>query len=98
MGLKTESVESDTGNMGGDVAHEFQVLSDAGEDRLIFCTKCEYRGNMEKETRKLQQAPAAAKDVPARSDVATPGVSNIEALTKTLGVAVSDLMKKLLIR
>src|SRR6266545_6765397 len=28
MGLRAISVESDSGNMGGDVAHEFQVLTD----------------------------------------------------------------------
>ena len=98
MGLKTVSVESDTGNMGGDVAHEFQVLTEVGEDRIIFCTKCDYRANMEKATRALPPAAAAPKDVPARSEISTPGVSSIEALTKSLGVAATDLLKTLLIR
>jgi prolyl-tRNA synthetase len=98
MGLKTESVESDTGNMGGDVAHEFQVLSDAGEDRLIFCTKCDYRANMEKATRALPRAAATPKDVPAPAAISTPGVSTIGALTKSLGIDASDLLKTLLIR
>jgi len=98
LGLKTESVESDTGNMGGDVAHEFQVLSDAGEDRLIFCSNGDYSANMEKATRALPPAAAAPRDVPARSEIATPGVSSIEALGKSLGVTAPDLLKTLLIR
>jgi prolyl-tRNA synthetase len=98
MGLDAVSVESDTGNMGGDVAHEFQVLTDVGEDRLIFCTKCDYSANMEKATNALAPAAAAPKDVPARSEIATPGVSSIEALTKSLGVGAGDLLKTLLIR
>jgi prolyl-tRNA synthetase len=98
LGLDAVSVESDTGNMGGDVAHEFQVLTDVGEDRVIFCTKCDYRANMEKATHALGPAAAAPQDVPARSEIATPGVSSIEALTKSLGVAASDLLKTLLIR
>src|SRR5437899_10146167 len=36
LGLDAISVESDTGAMGGDVAHEFQVLSEVGEDRCAI--------------------------------------------------------------
>src|SRR6184192_1163660 len=53
MGLDAISVESDTGAMGGDVAHEFQVLTEVGEDRIAVCTNCDYRANMEKATRKV---------------------------------------------
>jgi prolyl-tRNA synthetase len=98
MGLDAISVESDTGNMGGDVAHEFQVLTDVGEDRLILCTKCDYRANMEKATRMLPPAPAAPGNVPAASEVATPGVTTIEALTTSLGIEARDLLKTLLLR
>src|SRR6266446_6047117 len=46
MGLDAISVESDTGAMGGDVAHEFQVLTEVGEDRIAICSNCDYRANM----------------------------------------------------
>jgi prolyl-tRNA synthetase len=98
MGLDAISVESDTGNMGGDVAHEFQVLIEVGEDRVIFCSKCDYRANMEKATRRLSPAAAATADVPVASEVATPGVTTIEALTKSLGIEAKDLLKTLLLR
>src|SRR5207245_1844271 len=45
MGLDAISVESDTGAMGGDVAHEFQVLTEAVDDRIVICLRCAYKAN-----------------------------------------------------
>ena len=98
MGLDAVDVESDTGNMGGDVAHEFQVLTDVGEDRIIICPKCGYRANMEKATRWLPPESAAPKDLPAFEPVATPGVTTIDALTQMLGTKHGDLLKTLLMK
>jgi prolyl-tRNA synthetase len=98
MGLDAISVESDTGNMGGDVAHEFQVLSEVGEDRLVFCTNCDYKANMEKATRKVATAAAAPANVPAATPIATPGVTSIDALVSSLKIASKDLLKTLLMR
>jgi len=41
------SVASDSGMMGGKVAHEFMLLTPVGEDWLVICPKCDYRANME---------------------------------------------------
>jgi len=98
MGLDAVSVESDTGNMGGDVAHEFQVLTEVGEDRIIFCSKCDYRSNMEKATRMLPPAAAVPANVPAFGQIATPGITSIEALTAWLKIGAQDLLKTLLMK
>ena len=98
MGLDAVDVESDTGNMGGDVAHEFQVLTDVGEDSIVICPKCAYRANMEKATRRLPPESVAPKDLPAVEPVATPNVTTIDALTQMLGVTHAGLLKTLLIR
>jgi prolyl-tRNA synthetase len=98
MGLDAISVESDTGNMGGDVAHEFQVLTEVGEDRIIFCTKCDYRANMEKATRALPPEAAAPRDVPAFQQIATPGITSIDGLTASLRIEAKDLLKTLLMK
>jgi len=98
MGLDAVSVESDTGNMGGDVAHEFQVLTEVGEDSIIFCTKCDYRSNMEKATRMLPPAAAAPANVPAFRPISTPGVTTIDALTTSLKTGAQDLLKTLLLK
>ena len=50
------SVQSDTGMMGGKVAHEFMLLTDIGEDTLVICDSCNYQSNMEVATGKLTVA------------------------------------------
>ena len=48
IGLKNFiSVRSDSGIMGGKVADEFMLVTDAGEDRLVLCDHCGYKANME---------------------------------------------------
>jgi prolyl-tRNA synthetase len=97
MGLDAISVESDTGAMGGDVAHEFQVLTEAGDDRILLCSTCDYRANNEKAARRVDPA-AGAGDVAAPSEIATPGTSTIDALVASLGLAPADLLKTVLVR
>lgn len=41
------AVKSDTGMMGGDIAHEFMLLTDIGEDSIVICPHCDYKANME---------------------------------------------------
>ncbi|MDR2634413.1 MAG: proline--tRNA ligase [Clostridiales bacterium] len=41
------SVKSDTGMMGGSVAHEFMLITPDGEDELVLCGSCGYKSNME---------------------------------------------------
>lgn len=40
-------VESDTGMMGGSVAHEYMLLTEVGEDSIVICDNCGYKANME---------------------------------------------------
>ncbi|MBQ5771373.1 MAG: proline--tRNA ligase, partial [Clostridia bacterium] len=39
------SVKSDSGMMGGKVAHEFMLCTPIGEDSLVVCSNCDYRAN-----------------------------------------------------
>jgi prolyl-tRNA synthetase len=98
MGLDAISVESDTGAMGGDVAHEFQVLTEVGEDRIAICSNCDYRANMEKATRHMEDRQARSDGVPPRSQIATPGTESIEALEASLKRPKDAFLKTLLFR
>jgi prolyl-tRNA synthetase len=40
-------VLSDPGMMGGNVSHEYMLLTAAGEDTVAVCNKCGYRANIE---------------------------------------------------
>ena len=46
-GLAFRAVEADTGNIGGSSSHEFQVLTETGEDALVACDSCDYAANVE---------------------------------------------------
>ena len=99
MGLDAISVESDTGAMGGDVAHEFQVLTEVGEDRIAVCPNCDYRANMEKATRSADRdGTQAAATVAAPSEIRTPGATSIEELETSLKQPAEAFLKTLLLR
>ena len=44
-GLPVVAVGSDTGMMGGSMAHEFMYLTPAGEDTIVRCAGCGYAAN-----------------------------------------------------
>jgi prolyl-tRNA synthetase len=46
-GLETKIVSSDTGQIGGDEADEFMVMSEVGEDVITYCNSCSYAANQE---------------------------------------------------
>lgn len=48
IGLKNViAVASDSGMMGGKVAHEYMLLTDIGEDSIAICDSCDYKANVE---------------------------------------------------
>src|SRR6266700_3458544 len=95
-GLKYVVVEAYSGAMGGSQSHEFMVYTDAGEDQIVSCEKCDYAANMEKATSKL----AAVEDLKPEDDgspleVHTPGQKTIEDVARFLGVSPKNKIKTL---
>ncbi|MEQ1878302.1 MAG: proline--tRNA ligase, partial [Bdellovibrionia bacterium] len=93
MGFEYRIVEADPGNIGGSVTHEFQVLAESGEDRIIFCNKCEFAANVEVAPNLPvnEEAPAAG----AMETFDTPGLKTIADLAKMLSVSDKSLTKTL---
>src|SRR5216684_7557675 len=58
-GLRYIVVEAHSGALGGSQSHEFMVASDAGEDYVVRCTRCDYAANLEKAAAR-SSAPLAA--------------------------------------
>jgi len=96
MGLTAISVESDTGAMGGDIAHEFQVLTEVGDDRIAICPTGDYSANLERATREIDGAGEPLLKG-ARSEIATPGTTSIEALEALLKLPAGAFLKTLLV-
>ena len=48
IGMKrVVAVKSDSGMMGGNIAHEYMLLTPVGEDTIVLCPECGYKANME---------------------------------------------------
>lgn len=48
IGMKrVVAVKSDSGMMGGNIAHEYMLLTPVGEDTIVLCSECDYKANME---------------------------------------------------
>lgn len=84
------SVQSDTGMMGGKVAHEFMLLTDIGEDTLVICDSCDYRSNMEVATGKLTQQTKEEAEI---QEVHTPSLKTIEEVAGFLNVPITHTLK-----
>jgi len=94
-GLHFYKVESDTGMMGGFGAHEYMAPSAAGEDRIALCDRCDYAANVE-----MAVSEPARPDFPAEApieEVATPGVTTIQALVEHLGIDERLTMKSVMV-
>ena len=90
-GLPAVAVQSDTGMMGGKMAHEYMYLTPIGEDSLLFCDQCHYSANRQiAELRK--PVPAMADALPLQK-VATPHASSIEELAAFLKIPASQTAK-----
>ncbi|CAL4321714.1 Proline--tRNA ligase [Buchnera aphidicola (Protaphis terricola)] len=46
INLKFRVVKADSGSMGGKISHEFQALSENGEDEIVFSEKTSYSSNI----------------------------------------------------
>lgn len=87
-GLDVIAVESDTGMMGGTMAHEFMSLTPIGEDTLLLCDECGYKANRQVATFQ-KPTPLVAEPLPLE-EVHTPGTTTITALADFLHIEKSE--------
>lgn len=85
------SVKSDSGMMGGSVAHEFMLLTPVGEDTLVLCDECGYKANMEV-AEAIHDKPAEEEMLPME-EVYTGEAKTIEEVCDYLGVPVEKTIK-----
>ncbi len=97
LGLTFRAVQADTGTIGGNASHEFQVIAESGEDVIAFSDGSDYAANVEKAE---ALAPAVAR--PAASAVLTrvdtPTQKTIEDVCAFLQVAPQQCVKTVLVK
>jgi prolyl-tRNA synthetase len=96
MGLTFRAVAADTGAIGGDRSHEFQVIADTGEDAIAYCPESDYAANVEL-AEALPLITSRAAPTQALTKTPTPGKSTCEEVAQLLGLALSQTVKSLVL-
>jgi prolyl-tRNA synthetase len=89
-GLRWYRVESDVGMMGGSGAHEYMAPCPAGENEVALAPG--YAANVEIASAEPQAVELPAP-LPAPERVETPGLTTVEEVSGSLGVAPGALIK-----
>ncbi len=89
--LPVVAVKSDSGMMGGSIAHEFMYLTPIGEDTLMICKECGFSAN--RQISKFRKPEPVKEDLLPMEKVATPNASTIEDLAKFLDIPESKTAK-----
>ena len=92
IGLNVVPIYSDTGMMGGTGAHEFMLLSEAGEDSIVICDECEYKANIEVATSQLEDLDDESLEK-EKTLLYTPSIKTIDDLTKFLKISQGKIVK-----
>ena len=97
MQLEYRIVEADTGEIGGSISEEFQVLASSGEDAIAISDSQGFAANVEvvelAPPNQARPAPKAEREL-----VATPDVGSIDDVSRLLGVPAERCLKTLLVQ
>ena len=96
LGLTFRAVAADTGAIGGDRSHEFQVIADTGEDAIVYSPDSDYAANIELAEALAPAAPRAAA-AQALQKTPTPGKSTCEDVAALLGLPLQRTVKSLVL-
>ena len=96
LGLQYRAVAADTGAIGGDRSHEFQVIADTGEDAIVYCPTSEFAANIELAEAVALLAARGAATQPL-SKTPTPGKSTCADVAELLALPLAQTVKSLVL-
>jgi prolyl-tRNA synthetase len=91
-GLEFRAVQAESGMMGGKESVDFLAPSGSGENTLVTCENGDFAADLEV-ARGIPRAAEFPDVLAAPKEVATPGVTTIEALAEMLGVDAAATSK-----
>jgi prolyl-tRNA synthetase len=102
-GLRFRPVQAQSGEIGGDINHEFMAVAAVGEDDFVWCRNCDYAANVEAARRRAPESVTSVTasggttsvGVAALERVHTPGLPGISVVADFLGLAPGALLKSL---
>lgn len=96
IGFNFRAVQADTGSIGGNASHEFQVLADSGEDNIVFSTASDYAANIE-----LAEAICLTEERSAPAEdmrlIDTPDAKTIAELVSQHNLPIEKTVKTLIV-
>lgn len=96
MGLQFRAVQADTGSIGGNHSHEFQVLADNGEDNIVFSTESDYAANIEM-AEAITPIAHRAEPTAEMTLIDTPNTKTITDLVEQFNLPIDKTVKTLLV-
>lgn len=98
IGLEYRPVKADTGAIGGDNSHEFQVLANAGEDIVCYSNGSDYAANIELATYAKPDLSKKEASQNAMEKIHTPNIKTIEKLCKEMSFDIKKTIKTMVIK
>ena len=96
FGLQYRAVAADTGAIGGDLSHEFQVIADTGEDAIVYCPTSDFAANIEL-AEAVALLPSRTAAAQALVKTPTPGKSTCADVAQLLGLPLQQTVKSLVL-
>lgn len=96
MGLNFRAVAADTGSIGGDRSHEFQVIADTGEDEIVYNPESSYAANIELAEAACLIEHRSAPKMPLEK-TATPHADKCELVAEQLKRPLSETVKAIVL-
>ena len=96
LGLEFRAVLADTGSIGGNFSHEFQVLAESGEDCVVYSDGSDYAANLERAEALISNVNRAAPSAEMEK-FATPNVKTIAELGE-MGFPATEGVKTLVVK
>jgi prolyl-tRNA synthetase len=90
-GLPAVMVEADSGAIGGKESREFMLLTESGEDLIVYCENCGYAANLEKAIG-VKTVCEIDRQMELE-EISTPKIKTIEEVCKFTGVPKNQTLK-----
>ena len=90
--LGVRVIDAATGLIGGDVSQEFVVISEVGEDEIVYCTECEYGASAEMEAHK-PGVRFGTTESSTLEEVQTPGLVSVDDVANFLNTDKAHVLK-----
>jgi len=93
-GLETKPVQSDSGAIGGNISHEYMVITqtDSGENDVFYCNDCNYAANSNHAVSNLPEVKTTG-DWEKAEVVSTPDARTIKELAELLNIPETVICK-----